>query len=116
MEQEYKETHGKQIYLFMCVTSMVMIATFIIFYFLLCRKIEIANNDSYEAFNETGIVENCYVLKEYNGKIGVFENESLIYTLDTFVFTLPLNDKKLLRDGIEVSTKEELYDLLEEYY
>jgi hypothetical protein len=32
------------------------------------------------------------------------------------VFTLPENDKKLLKDGIVVSTKEELYELLEEYY
>ena len=116
MEQENKENHGKQIYLFMCITSMVLISSMIIFYFLLCRKIEVTNMAPIETFNETEVTKTSYVLKEYNGKIGVFENDSLIYTLDTFVFTLPLNDKKLLKDGIEVSTKEELYDLLEEYY
>jgi hypothetical protein len=57
-----------------------------------------------------------YVLKEYNGKIGVYENESLIYTLDIYVFTLPEVDKQLLKDGIIVSTKEKLYELIEEYY
>ena len=57
-----------------------------------------------------------YVLKEYNGKIGVYENESLIYTLDIYVFTLPEVDKQLLKDGIIVSTKEKLCELIEEYY
>ena len=60
--------------------------------------------------------EGEFVLKEYNGKIGVYENESLIYTLDIYVFTLPEVDKQLLKDGIIVSTKEKLYELIEEYY
>ncbi|MBQ4510492.1 MAG: hypothetical protein II984_07175 [Clostridia bacterium] len=57
-----------------------------------------------------------YMLKEYNGKIGVYENAALIYTLDTYVFTLPDIDKQLLREGIITASKTELYELIEEYY
>ena len=117
MEKENKEIQGKQYYHLLIVFSILLVSTFIVFYFFLCRKI---NNTMprYEtpAFSENESYEVKYILKEYNGKIGIFENEALIYTLDTYIFTLPQNDKKLLSDGIEVSTKEELYKLLEEYY
>ena len=56
------------------------------------------------------------MLKEYNGKIGVYENEALVYTIDTYVFTLPETDKQLLRDGIVTANKIELYELMEAYY
>ena len=48
--------------------------------------------------------------------IGVYENAALIYTLDTYVFTLPDIDKQLLREGIITASKTELYELIEEYY
>ena len=56
------------------------------------------------------------MLKEYNGKIGVYENNALVYTLDTYIFTLPEIDKQLLREGIITVDKTELYELIEEYY
>ena len=69
-------------------------------------------------FEETPSDEtiDIYCLKDYNGKIGIYKNNSLVYTLDVYVFTLPEEDKKLLTEGIEVSNKEELYDLIEIYY
>ena len=57
-----------------------------------------------------------YELKDYNGKIGVFKNESLVYTLDIYLFTLPDYDKELLKEGIKVYSEKELKDLIEEYY
>ena len=57
-----------------------------------------------------------YVLKEYNGKIGVYENDALIYTLDSYVFTLPEIDKQILKKGIVATNISELYELIEEYY
>ncbi len=57
-----------------------------------------------------------YEVKEYNGRIGVFEDGSLLYTLDVYVFTLPKSDQKLLSDGIKAESKEELNRILEEYY
>ncbi len=66
--------------------------------------------------NDNLDTETYYVLKEYNGKVGIYENESLIYTLDTYIFTLPESEKKLLSEGIKVSSQKELYELLEEYY
>ena len=117
MEQENKEKQGIQYYHLLFIFSLLLITLFIFFYFLLDRKIEnISIIENIPIFNELQESNNKYILKEYNGKIGIFENEALIYTLDTYIFTLPQNDKKLLDDGIEVSTKEELYDLLEEYY
>ena len=74
--------------------------------------------------NETGVLpvinvtedEKNYEVKEYNGRIGVFEDNSLLYTLDVYVFTLPKSDQKLLSDGIKADSKEELNEILEEYY
>lgn len=74
--------------------------------------------------NETGVLpvinvtenEKSYEVKEYNGRIGVFEDNSLLYTVDVYVFTLPKSDQKLLSDGIKADSKEELNEILEEYY
>lgn len=74
--------------------------------------------------NDTGVLpvinisedNDNYEVKEYNGRIGVFEDGSLLYTLDVYVFTLPKSDQKLLSDGIKAESKEELNRILEEYY
>lgn len=117
MEQENNEKQGKQFYHLLFIFSLLLISAFIVFYFFIGKKIDnITLNETAPTFNEVTEGNTKYILKEYNGKIGIFENEALIYTLDTYIFTLPQNDKKLLNDGIEVSTKEELYELLEEYY
>jgi hypothetical protein len=60
--------------------------------------------------------ESFYELKDYNGKIGIYEDDSLIYTLDVFIFSLPQADQLLLKDGIIVTSKADLMNLIEEYY
>lgn len=57
-----------------------------------------------------------YTIKEFDGRIGVFENGDFQYLVDIYVFTLPENDKKLLSKGISVSSEKELNDILSSYY
>ncbi len=118
MEQETKELTKKDLYKAAIIISVVFIFALSFFYFLILSKIEKIplqeEPTDTPVFEETAEIR--YILKDYNGKIGVYENDSLIYTLDTYIFTLPEKDKKLLSEGISVSSKEELYEILEEYY
>lgn len=57
-----------------------------------------------------------FCLKEYNGKIAIYKNEALVYTIDKFIFTLPDGDKKLLKEGIYTTDLKEFYKILEQYY
>ncbi len=62
-------------------------------------------------------VENhTYTIKEFNGKIGIYEDGDFQYQIDIYVFTLPEEDKKLLLQGIEVSSEQELNDIISCYY
>lgn len=122
MEQETNQSQYKHFNRLLVIFCIVLLLSSLVFFLLLnfkINKLDREFNEEYQPVFEENNVENektNYILKEYNGKIGIFENDALIYTLDTYVFTLPENDKKLLKDGITVSTKEELYELLEEYY
>lgn len=122
MEQETNQSQYKHFNRLLVIFCIVLLLSSLVFFLLLNFKINRLDrefDEEYQPVFEENNVENektTYILKEYNGKIGIFENDALIYTLDTYVFTLPENDKKLLKDGISVSTKEELYELLEEYY
>jgi hypothetical protein len=122
MEQETNQGQYKSFNRLLAIFCIILLLSSLIFFLLLNFKINRLNSEFEEeyqpVFEENSIQAEkiSYILREYNGKIGIFENEALIYTLDTYVFTLPENDKKLLKDGIVVSTKEELYELLEEYY
>ena len=118
MEQENNKKQFMQNYLGFVVLFVLIFAIMTVYFLLISNKIEkITYEDSEAVFEETNVNEKTiYTVKEYNGKIGIFENEALIYTLDTYVFTLPEYDKKLLSSGIEASTQEELYEIIEEYY
>ena len=122
MEQENNQNQYKHFNRLLVIFCIVLLLSSVIFFLILNIKINKLDKElkvDYQPVfeeNQVHIEKTTYTLREYNGKIGIFENEALIYTLDTYVFTLPENDKKLLKDGIEVSTKEELYELLEEYY
>lgn len=121
MEQETKDIQIKISFKMIFIFSVIMISILAIFYFIITSKVEKTINTALEpnipVFDEVDKeYKTEYILKEYNGKIGIFENDALIYTLNTYVFTLPENDKKLLSEGILASTQEELYELLEYYY
>jgi hypothetical protein len=56
------------------------------------------------------------IVREYNGKIGIFsENNELIDIINVYTKTLPETDKRLLREGIRVTSKEELNSIIEDY-
>ena len=129
MEQKNEENVyiEKRIFVFsLFLLAIFIISSILLSYFLLSDKILDINSKNITTEPDLPVYENTdnivikdtktYMLKEYNGKIGVYENEALIYTLDTYVFTLPDVDKKLLRNGIVTTSKTELYELIEEYY
>jgi len=102
--------------------ALTIIMSVSICYFLLNNKIIEATSHNIDtdtpAINTNDISQTAieYELKEYNGKIGVYKNGALVYTLNTYVFTLPEADKQLLKDGIKASSYEELKKIIEEYY
>lgn len=59
----------------------------------------------------------AYTLREYDSMVGVFREESdtpeEVYTV--FVRVLPEKDKLALKNGISVSTEEELRHLIEDF-
>lgn len=62
------------------------------------------------------LTENKYVLKEYNGYIGIFTSSGeLLRELDVYVKTLPKKDREMLSYGIEAMDDAELYSLIEDY-
>ena len=65
---------------------------------------------------EEATQKESYILKEYMEKIGIFSSDgTLIKTLDVYIKTLPEADRRLLREGIEVSGKQELNAIIEDY-
>ena len=118
MEQENNGKQIMKIYQGLLVLFILIFAVMTIYLLIISKKIEnITENNVQDVFEDvTNREKTVYTVKEYNGKIGVYENEALIYTLDRYVFTLPEYDKKLLSSGIVVSTEEELYKIIEEYY
>lgn len=57
-----------------------------------------------------------YTVRDYNGRIGVFVNDSEIpsSTLDVFVNSLPVADRNDLEKGITVYSQQELSRLIED--
>ncbi len=57
-----------------------------------------------------------WIVKEYEEMIGIFdENGGLVYSLDVYVKTLPEADRKLLREGIRITSEKQLRALIEDY-
>ena len=128
MEQKNIENASieKKVFIFsVFLLALIIIMSVSLCYFLLNNKLvnittknEISNDIEIPTINtsDTVTAKVEYELKEYNEKIGVFKNNALVYTIDTYVFTLPESDKQLLKKGIKVDSIEELEKLIEEYY
>ena len=58
-----------------------------------------------------------YIVKEYGGQVCIFEEGESLPRRNTGIYTatLPNQDQARLKDGISVSTQEELSSLLEDY-
>ena len=114
----------KQFVLSMAVIIAICITLFLTIFLMLNNRItklhETKPNEQQPVFNETVNDETGadveYIIKEFDGKIGVFKNGDFQYMINVYVFTLPEYDKKLLSQGIKVSSEQELNDVLSSYY
>lgn len=70
----------------------------------------IAENTSYS-------ISSRYTLREYEGQIAVFSDDSEmpVKVFDTAVSALPKSDREQLKLGITVETPEELQKLIEDF-
>lgn len=105
----------------------MVISVFIIFFCFLAAGVivtftkaeEPQNQNDEPSISAPSSVEesDIYIIKEYNGKIAVY-NENMdkpVKTTDSSVDALPEVDKALLKKGIRVEDKTELRKLLEDY-
>ena len=57
-----------------------------------------------------------WLVREHEKKIGVFSSDGvLLELLEIYTNTLPQADQRLLREGISVQTRSDLYSLIEDY-
>ncbi len=69
-------------------------------------------------FSETSTAAaSVYTLKEFNGKLAVFETgtDSPLEVFSILVSSLPEGDRDMLKTGIKANTKAELLRLIEDY-
>ena len=60
--------------------------------------------------------ESTWIVREHEEKIGIFtEDGVLLRVLDVYTKTLPRADRSLLREGIAVSSRQDLYALMEDF-
>ena len=67
--------------------------------------------------NESSNFILIYIVKEFKGKIAIFEKdkESPFRIIDTPVSNLPKIDQELLAQGIEIENEDDLDSLIEDY-
>lgn len=59
--------------------------------------------------------DTVYVMREENGRVVVYRNDTIYLSTDTQVSSLPKNDRVKLEKGITVFSEEELKRLVEDY-
>ena len=121
MEQNNQYIDKKQFILSIMLLVGLTITLFIGLFTLLNNKIEkisLKISDPTEIYIETSktVEETDYLVKEFNGKIGVYLNGDFQYDLDIYVITLPEKDKQLLSEGIRASSEQELNEIISTYY
>lgn len=68
------------------------------------------------AFNKEDGAKEIYTVREYNGHIGIFDEDGiLVKEVDIMVSSLPDADRQDLSVGIRVYSSDELEKLLEEF-
>ena len=56
-----------------------------------------------------------YSLRSYNGWIGVYQGDTLVYCSEILVDTLPISDRHILDTGIETESWDKVLLLLEDF-
>ena len=60
--------------------------------------------------------EISFIVKSHKGKIGIFSNNGdLIQIIDVYIKTLPIADREMLKEGIDIKNVDELRDIIEDY-
>ncbi len=60
--------------------------------------------------------QTCWIVREHERRIGIFSSDGvLLQLLEIYTNTLPQADQRLLREGITVETRSDLYALIEDY-
>ncbi len=60
--------------------------------------------------------DHAWIVKEHEKRIAIFSEEgALLQVLDIYTNTLPTTDQRLLREGITVKNRSDLYALIEDY-
>ena len=88
------------LYVFLCFSLISVLFTQLYFSY-----------DSKESNNS----EISYIIREIDGRIAVFSDSELIDITDIDTRFLPENDRNELKNGIEISSRQELYRLLEDF-
>lgn len=83
---------------------------------LLCIYLPAKNTNQKTNDNTPFTVSNKYTVREYEGQVAVFSDDSEmpVKVFDTAVSVLPKSDRELLELGITVDTPEELQKLIED--
>lgn len=73
-------------------------------------------NILYTASEKSDFETVSFILKEYDGYIGIFDNAGvLIDVIDVQIKSLPEADRNMLRTGIYAFSQNELMSLIEDY-
>lgn len=69
-----------------------------------------------DILSDTTNQETSYIVKSHKGKIGIFSsNGDLIRIIDVYINTLPIADREMLEEGINIKNVDELRDIIEDY-
>lgn len=84
---------------------------------LMCIYLPTKSINKRSVENTSYTVSNCYTLREYEGQIAIFSDDSEmpVKVFDTAVSALPKSDREQLKLGITVETPEELQKLIEDF-
>ena len=76
-----------------------------------------AEEDASVSTGKDDINEESFLVKEYEGQIGIFslEGGEIRYVIDRYIKTLPEADKRLLREGFVVIGIQGIYSVIEDY-
>lgn len=105
---------NKQIYIAgLLLGFVIIIVGIIIGFYTPTEKKSIYNSKSDVVEN----IDNSYILKEYQGKVGVFKNNQSepIFIINVFVNTLPDYDVESLKNGIYIKDEAELSKIIEDF-
>ena len=96
---------------------LLFVCTFLLYFNARIEKLE---SDVYNGCCAPASVPartDVYTLREYRGKIGIFEEgkSTPLQVLDVYVFTLPEADRASLRTGIRVISDDALRSLIEDF-